>query len=190
MARTIAIASGKGGTGKTTLAANLGEIIDAIKEIRVERLAILTNSSLLTDKDVRRDLLQIDFVIAKLEVPSQEAFEKINKPGEGFELSKIVDAIKRFRTMYKGRLAIQSMFYKENKQYVEELSNIVRAIGADEVHIGTPIRPCSVKPLSKKEIEEIRLYFKGMKVVSVYDGSNKKAIPINRPATIRRRGRL
>ncbi len=52
------------GTGEPTLAKNLGEMINAVKQIRKERIAILTNSSLLDKLDVQR--IMIDFIMERL----------------------------------------------------------------------------------------------------------------------------
>ncbi|MFC1805334.1 radical SAM protein, partial [Candidatus Omnitrophota bacterium] len=51
------------GVGEPTLASNLGEAIRGVKEIRKERIAVLTNSSLIDRDDVKRDLLLADLVV-------------------------------------------------------------------------------------------------------------------------------
>jgi len=43
------------GRGEPTLAKNLGEMIAEVKKIRKEPVAVLTNASLLYDKEVRED---------------------------------------------------------------------------------------------------------------------------------------
>ena len=68
------------GTGEPTLAENLGQMIKAIKQIRREKIAVLTNSSLMYREDVQRDLFLADFVVAKLDAPSQTIFELVNRP--------------------------------------------------------------------------------------------------------------
>jgi len=57
------------GTGEPTLAENLGQIVKTLKKIRNEKIAILTNSSLMHRKDVQEDLFQADFIVAKLDAP-------------------------------------------------------------------------------------------------------------------------
>jgi len=59
------------GRGESTLAANLGEAITAVKNLRSEPVAVLTNSALIDREDVRRDLSHADFVVAKLDASSQ-----------------------------------------------------------------------------------------------------------------------
>src|ERR1039457_3750090 len=50
------------GRGEPTLAQNLGEMIRGVKAIRHEKVAVLTNSSLMNLKEVRDDLMSADFV--------------------------------------------------------------------------------------------------------------------------------
>lgn len=177
------------GAGEPTLAKNLGQMIKAIKRIRDEKIAILTNSSLIDKKDVQRDLLLTDFVVAKLDVSSQELFEKVNQPVPGLKFNRILKGIKEFKARYKGKLALQIMFAEENKGYARGIARMARDIDPDEVQVNTPLRPCGVRPLSKKELSIIKSNFKGMNVISVYDIKKKKAKSISREQTLRRRGK-
>lgn len=157
------------GRGEPTLAKNLGEVIKEIRETRQEKIAVITNASLIDKKEVQDDLALADFVMLKLDSPSKELFLKINQPLKGIELDKILKGIKEFKSKYKGKLALQIMFIEENKSLAQELAKLAKDIGPDEVQINTPLRPCDIKSLSKKEIDAIKLHFKGMRVVSVYD---------------------
>lgn len=174
------------GRGEPTLARNLGQMIKAIKKIRNEKIAVLTNSSLLNRTDVQDDLLPADFVIAKLDAASQETFEAIDQPPRIIKLGAIVSAIKNFKKIYKNKLALQIMFVEENKRYVQEIAQIAREINPDEVQINTPLRPCRVKPLSKAELNIIKSYFKGLNNISVYEAKKKKVKLISGKDTLRR----
>ncbi|MHC1581599.1 MAG: radical SAM protein, partial [Candidatus Syntropharchaeia archaeon] len=103
------------GMGEPTLASNLGEMIEMVKEITDLPLAILTNSSLLYLNGVRRALNEIDKVIAKLDVPDEELLQRVNKPHQSISFEKILKGIKEFRKGYKGKLELQMMFIDENK---------------------------------------------------------------------------
>ena len=178
------------GRGEPTLAGNLGRMIKAIKKIRKEKIAILTNSSLLNRKDVQEDLLQADFVVAKLDADSQKVFDIVNKPMDEIKFDSIVEGIKDFRGIYKGKMALQVMFIDENKKYARNIAQLAKDINPDEVQINTPLRPCSVKSLSKTELMEIESYFDGLKVVSVYNAEKKKVKPISNEDTLKRRGKI
>jgi len=178
------------GTGEPTLAKNLGDMIRSIKKIKNNKIAVLTNSSLIDRKDVQDDLLLADFVVAKLDASSQKTFELINKPMEKIKFRSIVQAIKNFRKIYKGRLALQSMFVEDNKIEALGIAKIAKEIRPDEMQINTPLRPCSVKPLSKTELEVIEKYFEGLKTASVYKAEKKKIRSVSDEDTLRRRGKI
>lgn len=176
------------GAGEPTLAKNLGRLIKEIKKIRKEKIAVLSNSSLIYRKDVQRDLLSADFVAAKLDAHLQNLFSKINRPQKALKLDKVVRGIKAFKKKFKGTLALQIMFVKENKQYAKEIAKLAKEINSDEIQINTPTRPCGVKPLSETELKNIVQYFKDMNYVSVYGTKRKKVEAIDKKATMKRRG--
>src|SRR4030042_516337 len=158
------------GNGEPTLAGNLGRAIEMVKSTLKLPVAVLTNSSLMTGEDVRHELTHADLVVAKVDAPNEEIFQKINRPVAGSTQGKILQGIKRFRAEYKGKLAIQMMFMEANKDCAREMAKIARELSPDEVQINTPLRPCGVEPLSPSEIASIRKEFSGLKrVVTVYE---------------------
>ncbi|MBP7089055.1 MAG: radical SAM protein [Candidatus Omnitrophica bacterium] len=162
------------GAGEPTLAENLGEMVRAVKKIRNNKIAVLTNSSLLYREDVQKDLLLTDLVAVKLDASSQNIFELVNQPFQDILFENIIVAIKKFKNIYKGKLALQIMFMPENKIYAKEIAQIAKEISPDEVQINTPLRPSGVKALSKKEIDRIKEYFKGLNTVLVYEAIKKE----------------
>jgi len=183
------------GRGECALAANLGKAIKAVKLIRKEQVAVLTNSALIGLEEVRKELVLADFVIAKLDVFSAEAMREINNPAEGVEFSSIVEGAKEFRKNYMGKLALQIMFLENNKQNINEYAYLINCISPDEVQINTPLRHSALQPLTKEDIFKIRDYFvracKGIDIISVYDEKMPKVVhSISDKDTLRRRGKL
>lgn len=177
------------GAGEPTLAENIGSMIRGIKRIRKEKIAVLTNTSLLNKEEVRKDLLDADFVVAKLDAVSQDLFKLINQPVDSITIEEIIHGIIKFREMYKGRFALQIMLIEQNKNYAHDISQIAKHINPDEIQINTPLRPCGVKPLSKSELGEIENYFTGLNTVSVYKAEHGEVEPISSKDTLRRRGK-
>lgn len=176
--------------GEPTLAKNLGEMIKAIKRIRKEKVAVLTNSSVLKRKDVRDDLMNADFVVAKLDASNQKVFEKMDRPVKNLKLKTIIAGIKTFKKVFKGKLALQIMFTPENKKYAAQIAKIAKDINPDETQLNTPLRPCGAKPVSKKELTAIAKYFKGQNIVSVYKAERKKVKSFSDEETLKRRGKI
>lgn len=178
------------GIGEPTLAKNLLETVKAIREVRNEKIAILTNSSLMDRDDVKYELSGFDLVVAKLDAVDQETFKKINRPIEGIEIDKIIEGIFDFKKDFNGKLALQIMFTKENKNHAEKIAYIAAKIQPDEVQINTPLRPSKVKPLSKEEISEISRFFNRLNFLTVHDSEKKKVTPISEKETMERRGKV
>lgn len=177
------------GRGEPTLAKNLGKMIRAVKKVRKEKIAVITNSSLLGRKDVISDLLQADCVLVKLDAFDQPSLEMINRPMPQYKLRKIIKDIKHFRKLYHKKLALQIMFIKENINSADKIAQLVREINPDEVQLNTPLRKCAVKPLSRLEFKRIKKYFKGFKTISVYDIHKKAVRPLSSTQTLVRRGK-
>jgi wyosine [tRNA(Phe)-imidazoG37] synthetase (radical SAM superfamily) len=177
------------GTGEPTLAENLGDMIRAVKKMRKEKIAVLTNSSLMHREDVQKDLFLADCVVAKLDAPTKNIFDSVNHPMETVKIDTVIKAIQDFRRCYLGKLALQVMFFELNKTYAENIAQIVREIGPDEVQINTPLRPCQVKPLPEAEMDAIERYFSGLDTVSVYHAVKKVVKPVSAEDTLKRRGK-
>ncbi len=178
------------GTGEPTLAANLGQMIKEVKKIRREKIAVLTNSSLMHREDVQKDLACADLVVAKLDASSQNIFALVNQPMKTIKLDTIIHAIKDFKSCYLGKLALQIMFVEENKMYAKEIAQIAKEINPNEIQINTPLRPCKVKPLSRGELDKIKKYFEGLNAISVYEAELKEVKPVSKKDTLKRRGKV
>jgi wyosine [tRNA(Phe)-imidazoG37] synthetase (radical SAM superfamily) len=176
------------GVGEPTLASNLGQAIRLVKTALGLPVAVLTNSSLMIRKDVRKELTQADIVVAKLDASNERLFHTINKPAIGCSLEEIRWGIKKFRSEFDKKLALQMMFIEANKDYASEMAKIAEQISPDEVELNTPLRPCAVKPLTSEEISVIRRSFSKVKnVVTVFEASRPEVTALNIKETHRRR---
>jgi len=179
------------GMGEPTLANNLGQAIQIARSILRLPIAVLTNSSLLPREGVRRELAQADVVVAKVDAPTEEMFCHTNRPHMRYSLEDILQAIKLFRMSYQGKLALQMMFFGENKKYAHEMVRIAEKLLPDEIQINTPLRPCAVKPLTPEEIAAIGYEFSALKnVVTVYDAIRPEVTPLSLEETLQRRPEL
>jgi len=178
------------GTGEPTIAKNIDKAIKETKKITSIPLAILTNSTLMNNKDVQKALIKLDIVVAKLDAPSKKLFQEINQPLESISLKETLEGIKNFKEKYSGKLNIQVMFIKNNMDSAEEIADIVSEIEPDEIQINTPLRPCAVKPLSEEQITKIEKIFKdkNLKTISVYKSVKPKTSPMDKIEIFKRRG--
>jgi wyosine [tRNA(Phe)-imidazoG37] synthetase (radical SAM superfamily) len=175
------------GMGEPTLAQNLGEAIKLARSMVKFPVAVLTNSSLMPQGDVRSDLSLADVVVAKMDAPDEGLFRRINHPQAQISLEEILRGILLFRGGFGGRLCLQLMFIEENKHCAREMARLARGLSPDEVELNTPLRPSAKRPLSPEEMAQIEREFWGLKVVSVYEAPRPKVRPLNPKETLRRR---
>ena len=175
------------GRGEPTLARNLGEMIKAIKDVRREKVAVITNSTLLNQKDVQDDLMSADFVLAKLDAVNQEMLNCIDGVC-GLDFDDLIKGMGSFREVYKGKFALQIMLLKDNVEYLKQLGALAFMLNPSEVQLNTPIRSCAQQPLSPDCLEKAKKFFKGVPVVTCYDVPIKDEKPLDEAATQARHG--
>ncbi len=178
------------GRGEPTLAKNLGEMILEIKKSRREKIAVITNSSLMDRADVRDDLMSCDFVLAKLDSFDQESFSDINLPMDAINFDAIIDGLIAFKKSFNGKFALQIMFVDKNEGSAKKIAEVARKIAPDEVQINTPLRPCGTKPLTKIQMDGIKKYFLGLNIVCIYDVEQKQYAPLDDQKTADRHGKF
>lgn len=178
------------GSGEPTLAKNLGETIRAVKSLRKEPIAVLTNSSLMPMEEVRGELLGADLVSCKIDASSEETFLLINRPGSSIIFENVIEGIKIFHKSYRKKLAIQIMFTNENKNEASKIAGLARQIRPDEIQICTPLRPSKVGALSESEVIKLKEYFKNFKVITIYDKLKKDIKSPRIGDALKRRGKL
>jgi wyosine [tRNA(Phe)-imidazoG37] synthetase (radical SAM superfamily) len=175
------------GMGEPTLAANLGEAIRLSRRILGLPVAVLTNSSLLTCEDVRKDLASADAVVTKLDAPDERLFRLISRPVADCSQEDVLRGIGLLRAEYAGKLALQMMFVRANKGRAAEMAALARQVSPDEVQINTPLRPSPTPPLPPEDIAAIRRKFGGLPVVAVYEAGRPEVAPLDADETLRRR---
>jgi len=179
------------GTGEPMLAANLGECASALSSLTTTPLAVLTNSSLMWQPQLRQELSHFDVVVAKLDADNQTLFELINRPAPGITFARILEGICAFAEEYPSKLSLQMMFVEANAHHVEQMASLATIIGPHEVQVNTPLRPSPTPPLSKERMDTIKSVFQSQHlcVVSVYDKPQYDIMPIDARETARRRPR-
>ena len=176
------------GTGEPTLAKNLASAVKIVRKITDIPLAILTNSSLMFDSEVRNELLKFDIVIAKLDAHNSELFRRINRPSSELNFDYIIEGIRKFQYLfYDGKLCLQIMFINDNKKYAKEIAELARSLHPSEVQINTPLRQNPIKPLNPKEILDISNHFKGLNVRTIYESMKPDVKILDKEDVLKRR---
>lgn len=156
------------GSGEPTLNSEIGILIQEIKKLTQIPVAVLTNSSLLYDEEVRRTLSSADLLLPSLDAARESTFQKINRPHPSLSLDKIIIGLKQLRKEYEGPIWLELMLARGINDILEEierLKEIISGINPDRVQLNTVVRPPSEKsvhPLMIEELEDIRTLFGSM----------------------------
>lgn len=147
------------GFGEPTLNSDLKIIFDGIKRASGGiPVAILTNSTMLHDKDVYDTLLGFDIVVPSLDAVSERAFRSVDRQDSYLTPQTIIDDLIRFSHQYKGRLYLEILLCKGLNDSIDELELLAGAaskICADKIQIGTVHRPpaySEARPLNDEEL--------------------------------------
>lgn len=125
-------------------------------------MAVLTNSSLLYLKSVRKEIQAADLVVPSLDAASQKVFSYINRPYPSLRIEKVIEGLKQFRQQFKGLIWLEVMLVKgvnDSSSHIKKLKEAINDINPDKVQLNTVIRPPAEKfagALSSKEMEKIR----------------------------------
>ncbi len=165
-----------GGSGEPTLYSKIRTIIDGIQALTVLPVAVITNGSLLYNKEVREDLLRADIVLPSLDAVSAEVFEKINRPGAGLSVEEVLQGLIEFRDVYRGQIWLEILFCKgvnDSESELLRMKEVIERIRPDLIHLNTVVRPPSekwVSPLASKEMEKFRQFFgRRASIISDFD---------------------
>ena len=126
---------------------------------------MITNSTLLTDPQVRRDLYAADLVIPSLDAADQRNFAKVDRCHRDLRAAAMIEGLKLFRRGYRGRIWLEIMLVKGINDSVEHIVALRKAaweIKPDRVQLNTVVRPPAekfAKPMSRDDLEQIQCLF-------------------------------
>jgi len=144
--------------GEPTLDINLGKEIEMLKSLN-HKIAVLTNGSLISREDVRKDLSKATLVSLKVDTVSEDLWRKINRPHPLLSLPKILEGMIDFSKEFKGELITETMLI-DQINYEDEISKIadfLQELNPRKAYVAIPTRPPAekwVKPPSEEIINE------------------------------------
>ena len=131
--------------GEPTLYPDLDALVDRIDAVKGDtKTLILTNSATLDDPKTFATLLKFDRVKLSLDAVTPEVFKKIDRPAEGIDIRRIVEAVKRFSRHYNGELYLEILFVhgiNDGDTEIAALNRVLRDVTCKRIDIGTIDRP-------------------------------------------------
>ncbi len=148
------------GEGEPTLYLKLGELISEIKKLTDKPVAVITNGALLSDENLRNELMNADIVLPSIDANNEIVYKKINRPHGKIKFEDMFEGLVEFSKNYKGQLWLETMIVKDindGRESLLKFKSLLDKISYDRLYINTPVRPPAeswVEPVSEEKIRE------------------------------------
>jgi wyosine [tRNA(Phe)-imidazoG37] synthetase (radical SAM superfamily) len=154
------------GAGEPTLNQGIGKIVKHLKTNYPDyNIALITNSILFSNPEVRKEILDVDLILPSLDAASYEVFEKINRPQKNINYDEVINGLIDLRKEFAGEIWLEFFLIEGINDGDEELSKmkeIVTKINPDILQLNSLDRPGTeswVKPMPKEKMEGIKAFF-------------------------------
>jgi wyosine [tRNA(Phe)-imidazoG37] synthetase (radical SAM superfamily) len=153
-------------SGEPTLHSGFGEILAYLKNVTAKPVAVLTNGTTLSDKQVRQELSLADVVIPSLDSALPESFRRIDRAAKCLDLKEIIDGLIVFSHEYQGKLWLELLLAQginDTEEDVRALRRAVARMRIDRIQLNTVARPpleSFARPLVKERMQEIAELFR------------------------------
>jgi len=178
------------GEGEPTLALNLGQLIIALQELTDKPIAVITNSALLSEKEVRAALMLADIVLPSLDAYDEKSFRKVNRPYGRIKFYEVYEGMRLFSQEYLGQLWLEVMLVKglnEDQHALRQLKALIDKLKYDRLYLNIPVRAPAeswVSPPSPAVVQKAAQLLGAMTIDSLADGSFYSEIVDNYEAVL------
>jgi len=123
--------------GEALLNDRIDDIIDFIKT-KGERVRLFSNGYLLGKDKYMSIANRCDEVVGEIKVLSEEDFQKLQRPIEGYTLAEYISNMAAFRRQYSGKFIFEITVikgYSDDLESIGKLKEIIREISPDKIVI-------------------------------------------------------
>ena len=159
--------------GEPTLDINIGKEIELLKNLGL-KIAVITNSSLIWDENVRSDCYKTDWISVKIDALTHDVWREIDRPHGSLKLEKILDGLSEFARRFKGEMTTETMLIQginDNIEQIEKISDFIAGLKPARSYIAIPTRPPAekwVKPPAENMINMAVQIFKEKEIPTEY----------------------
>ena len=149
------------GSGEPTLHPDLPLIVEELRSLTEIPLALITNSSLLKEREVFRAAREFDLLVPSLDGGDRQTFAGIDRPSPAFHIEEIVENLSRLQRLKKGRLWLEVTLIKgegitnADPRSLQNIAAAIERIGPDLVQLNTAVRQPAedVEKLNRRELQ-------------------------------------
>ena len=150
------------GSGEPTLSKDLGKIIEWIKSNLEIKVCVITNSLLLENNEVVKELEKADLIMPTLNSVDNLIFKKINRPSAQIDVSQVMRGLENLSKKYKGKIYIESFIIEglnDSNEHTEKMVAFLKNINFTKLQLNTLDRPGTenwVQPASYETMQRIK----------------------------------
>lgn len=172
------------GSGEPTLYQGLGRIIEHLKTKHPRyKVAVLTNGTLFSDAQVRREVLRADLLVPSLDGATPESFQAIDRPASGITVEGVVEGLVALRNEYHGTMVLEVFVVpgiNDTNREMEALQKAAERIRPDAIQLNRLDRPSPSGKVPMASDELLTLLVQSLAPLPVF------AVPARRPGEGRR----
>lgn len=150
------------GSGEPTLNLCIGEILQFVKKHRPDvPVALLTNGTLLFDKDLRTAIKDASVILPSLDAATEKVFTRINRPPPDLKIENYIQGLIDLRKEFKGKIWLEIFIlpgYNDNVEELSKLKEVILKVNPDSVQLNTLDRPGTVTDLrgaTRAELQKV-----------------------------------
>jgi len=153
------------GSGEPTLHARLSEIILAVRKLTDKPIAVLTNGSLFSEREVRDACALADVVLPTLAAHDEAGYRRVHRACPGLTLERHVSGLKAFRREHETPMWLE-LFVLEGVNASdadrEAFAKLIAEIGPDRIQINTAVRPTSERDALSVSAEKLEQWARAL----------------------------
>ncbi len=171
------------GSGEPTLNIGLGKIISFLKQKYPQyKIAVLTNSSLFSDAEVRKELLLADVIMPSLDAVTENIYKKINRPAPGINIKDVLQGLMDFRKEYTGKIWLEIFIIpgiNDTDDEMKKFHAVLKKSRPDLIQLNSLDRPGTenwVIPADKETLIKIKNKFEDLPIVTISNYQKREKV--------------
>lgn len=143
--------------GEPTLDANLGQLIEKLRPLGI-KIAVITNSTLLSRVDVRQELCRADWVSVKVDTLDEKIWKTIDRPHKKIKFDAVLAGVRLFSEEFNGQLVTETMLVKglnDGRQRLDKTARFIRKLNCSVAYLSIPTRPPALNWVRPPEEQNI-----------------------------------
>ncbi|GAA0080699.1 hypothetical protein UT300006_13240 [Clostridium sp. CTA-6] len=123
--------------GEALVNDKIGDIVDLIK-VKGLPVRLLSNGYLLGRDEYIKIANKCDEVIGEIKVITEEDFQKIQRPIDGYTLVEYISNMASFNKQYKGKFIFEITIikgYNDDEESIKKIKNIIKEISPNKIII-------------------------------------------------------